>query len=303
MNRFLLLLLFINGISPVFSQIQFIGFDRSTCAEPMTNTYSFTNYSNGGGGSGTLYGFTVFKNGIAVYGQSGTMGDGKSCVDLTFVNDSVGFIVTYSGNSSNNVWRTADYGQTWSLIGGGAPNYFGIYIINSETAYLVTQWDFPMQLYVAKCSANAGESNGTFIYDQTITADIFKTDTVFSSDLCGIDTLAINVLNGVDTVTYHINFFTMSNSNGSDLSNKTYDSFVFPNPASNYFSLNQPFENYSSVRLYSMNGSSVIRFNKKSISDNYFSVEGLTDGVYFLEITSKDNHSIIQKLLIHGQNH
>jgi hypothetical protein len=297
----LLFYLFIGSHS--ISQIQFIGFDRSTCSEPMTNSYSYTNYSSGGGGSGTLYGFTVYKNGIAVYGQSGTMGDGKSCVDLKFVNDSVGFIVTYSGNSSNTVWRTADYGQTWSLIGGGAPNYFGLYVINAETAYLVTQWDFPMQLYVAKCSANAGESNGTFIYDQTITADIFKTDTVFASDLCGIDTLAIYLLNGVDTVTYHINFLTMSNSIDSEVFNQENDSFVFPNPATNYFSLNQPLEDYLSVRLYSMNGSSVKLFNNKSISDNYFSLEGLTDGVYFLEITSKDNHSMMQKLLILGQNH
>lgn len=303
MKRFLLLLFFIYGISPIFSQIQFIGFDRSTCAEPMTNTYSFTNYSNGGGGSGTLYGFTIYKNGIAVYGQSGTMGDGKSCIDLKFVNDSVGFIVTYSGNSSNNVWRTADYGQTWSLIGGGAPNYFGLYVINTETAYLVTQWDFPMQLYVAKCSANATECNGTFVYDQTITSDIFKTDTVFASDLCGIDTLAIYVLNVADTVTYHINFFTMSNSIESEVYNQANDSFVFPNPASNYFRLNHPLETFSFFRLYSLNGSCVIGFNKESIDDNYFPLEGLTDGVYFLQITSKDNHSIIQKLLIHGQNH
>ncbi len=297
----LLFCLFTGSLS--YTQIQFIGFDRSTCAEPMTNNYSFTNYSNGAGGSGTLYGFTIYKNSVAVYGQSGTMGDGKSCVDLKFVNDSVGFIVTYSGNSSNNVWRTDDYGQTWSLIGGGAPNYFGLYVINTETAYLVTQWDFPMQLYVAKCSANAVESNGTFIYDQTITSDIFKTDTVFTSDLCGKDTLAIYMLNGTDTITYHINFFTMSNSIESEVFIQAYDSFVFPNPASNYFSLTHPLENYSSVRLYSMNGSSVIRFNKKSIADNYFSLEGFTDGVYFLEITSKDNHSMMQKLLIHGQNH
>ena len=52
-----------------------------------------------------------------------------------------------------------------------------------------------------------------------------------------------------------------------------------------------------------MNGSSVKLFNNKSISDNYFSLEGLTDGFYFLEITSKDNHVMMQKLLIHGQNH
>lgn len=301
MKPFFVLLLFLIGCFPVFSQIQFIGFDRSTCAEPMTNAYSFTNYSNGAGGSGTLYGFTVFKNGTAVYGQSGTMGDGKSCMDLKFVNDSVGFIVTYSGNSSNNVWRTADYGQTWDLIGGGAPNYFGLYVINTETAYLVTQWDFPLQLYVAKCCANVAEYNGTFIYDQTIASDIFKIDTVFASDLCGIDTLNILVFNGVDTITYHINFFTMSSSLDADLYIQENTPIVYPNPASDYFSFNPPLENSSSVLIYSLNGSERICYDQSDVTDNIFPIECGIDGMYYIELRNKENRLNVQKLVIIGQ--
>ena len=301
MNRFLLFLLFINGISPTFSQIQFIGFDRNTCSGPMTNTYSFTNYSNGGGGSGTLYGFTVFKNGIAVYGQSGTMGDGKSCVDLKFVNDSIGFIVTYSCNSSNTVWRTADYGQTWSLIGGGAPNYFGLYVINTETAYLVTQWDFPMQLYVAKCSANAAECNGTLIYDQTITSDIFKTHTIFNSDLCGIDTLDILVFNGEDTITYHINFFAASSSLSANLFIHPTKSIVFPNPVAHSFSFIHPLGMGSSVRLYTLNGAKIVSYNQMDFSTNVYSIEGIPDGMYYLEIEDKEGLAYFQSLVINGK--
>lgn len=283
------------------AQIQFIGFDHPTCLQQSSYVYTYSNYTNGGGGSGTVLGYNIFRNGVAVFGESGTLGNGKICKDLVFVNDSIGFLVTYSGNMAISVLRTEDYGVNWTLIGGGAPNYFGMYVVNYTTAYVVTQWDTPMQLYVAKCSSFASEANATFVYDQTIETDVYRSDTLLYSDMCGFDSLNIMVQNGADTVTYHINMVGLFSSLESELDADDPNIKIFPNPASDYFSIEDLPKDIQSIRLRAMGGNEVLFLDPKNFECGSHSIEGLKPGVYMVEILCSDKTVYAEKLLVIGK--
>jgi hypothetical protein len=285
-------------VLPTNAQIQFLGFDHPTCPQQSSNVYTYSNYTNGGGGSGTVLGYNIFRNGVAVFGESGTMGNGKICKDLVFVNDSIGFLVTYSGSMAISVLRTEDYGLNWTLIGGGAPNYFGLYVVNYTTAYVVTQWDTPMQLRVAKCSSIAAENDILFIYDQTLTSDVYRTDTLLYSDMCGIDSLNILVQNGADTVTYHINIFGYQSSLNEDLFMDENKINLFPNPTSDGFWVACPQNEIESIRLFSMGGNEKYYLKPTTIHSGFYSTEELDGGTYFVEIIGRDQSVSVVKLIV-----
>jgi len=295
---FILVLSFTN----VFSQIQFIGFDRNVCPQALNNTYTYSNFSSGGGGSGTIYGYTIYKNGIVVYSASGNMGGGKFCKDLIFINDSIGFLVYYSGNSSNSVLRTEDFGQTWNEIGGGAPNYFGLYVANSISAYLVTQWDTPLQLYIARCCALQSNVNNNFIYDQTISSDIFVTDTLLAADLCNQDSLKIYILNGLDTITYHINFNLQYVGIQPEIDVAKSAFSVYPNPSSDLFQLSILSINIKSVSLLSINGVKIITYDNQSVYNNSYSLNHIPNGTYVIRVDIEGGGNSYIKLIVNN-NH
>ncbi|MFM7216579.1 MAG: T9SS type A sorting domain-containing protein [Bacteroidota bacterium] len=281
-----------------FSQVTFIGFDRNTCVQPMTNTYTFTNYSVGGGGSGTVYGYTVYRNGAAVFSASGNMGDGKSCIDLVFLNDSVGFLVYYSGNTSNRVLRTSDFGQSWNDVGGGAPNYFGLYVATSHIAYLVTQWNTPPQLYVCRCSDVPTAVNATFIYDTSVNAGLFATDTLSEADHCGQDSLLIQVRNGADTISYHI-AFVQSTTGVSDFNSVASNALtVYPNPARDYLRHSSPDLIIQQASLLDAQGRTAKRYDQESTSSDRYPVAGLPPGSYLLEAITQSTTYRVRVLVI-----
>lgn len=300
MNKLVLLILLLSFKS-VFSQIQFIGFDRSVCPQAMNNTYTYSNFTNGGG-SGTIYGYTIYKNGIAVFSASGNMGNGKTCKDLIFMNDSIGFLVYYSGNSSNRVLRTEDFGQTWNDIGGGAPNYFGLYVINSTTAYLVTQWDTPLQLYVARCCSLQSNINSRFIYDQTISSDIFVTDTLLVNDLCNQDSLNIYLYNGLDTITYHINLNFQFVGIQPDITIAKSGYSVYPNPSTDLFKLSISPVYIKSVSLLSLIGDEIISYDQQCISNNSYSLYNIPDGTYVVRIETEGRDNSYMKLVVNNHH-
>ena len=299
--KHLILIILLLISTNTFSQIQFVGFDRNFCPQPMSNTYTYNHFMIGIGGPGTTYGYTIYKNGTAVYSNGGSGGNAKYVKDLLFINDSIGFLVYYSGYSANRVLRTEDFSQTWNEIGRGAPNYFGLYIIKSNFAYLVTQWNSPLQAYVARCSNLQPYMDPFFIYDQTITSDVFRKDTLLTSDLCGIDSLKIFLLNGIDTITYHINFILLNTGIPlSDTIQKTTVS-VFPNPSKDFFQVSLSSSNIESVSLISLNGSELMTYDNQSIHNNMYSLYQISNGIYIVKISIKEN--IVYNKLIVNNSH
>lgn len=282
----------------VNAQIQFIGFDHASCPQQLNFSYTFNNYSIGGGGSGTVYGYDILRNGVVVFSHSGQMGNGKQCLDLVFINDSVGFLVYYSGLSYNRVLRTEDYGVTWNDIGGGAPNYFGLYVVNPNVAYLVTQWNTPLQLHVARCSSIPGNMDPLFIYDLSITSDVFTTDTLLSSDLCNIDSLRIYVLNGTDTVTYHINYLMMSAGLGDSQESSPHTLVAIPNPATGTFNVSLPYNVVKTVSLYALNGELIKSYLPRIDDAQQYSMENVPDGMYMLKVTDGHGEVYTSKLVV-----
>lgn len=277
------------------AQVTFLGFDRTTCIQPMNDTYTYSNYSSGGG-SGAVYGYNIYRNGALVFGDGGTMGDGKSCRELIFINDSIGFLVYYSGNTSNRVLRTSDHGHTWTDIGGGAPDYFGLYVATPHTAYIVTYWNTPQQLYVGRCSDVPSRVNFSFIYDSSINTDVFTADTLSENDLCNQDSLLIHVSNGTDSVTYHIRFHILVAGIDNAIANDPPGYRIFPNPSESYFSVSGEVEQIQTIELMNTLGETVRRFDVQAVERNLFPLQGLYASVYFVRLNTRSGKQYLVRL-------
>ncbi len=192
------------GICFSRAQISFIGFDQPFCGQPLSNVYTYTNYSYGSG-SGYTAGFYLYKNSAQIYTEGGqpAFGGGQICKDIYFINDTIGFCTIKNLSPGGHVVKkTYDGGYNWTTIGSGGPNYLGTYVINKNFVYLVTEYFF---VAISRCSDLIAPT-GNFIFDGSVNQDIFKKDSTIFSSLCNIDSLRISVKNGNDTVVYHINF-------------------------------------------------------------------------------------------------
>ncbi|MFM8431573.1 MAG: T9SS type A sorting domain-containing protein [Bacteroidota bacterium] len=294
--RHLVVLLLITITQRSFSQVSFIGFDHSTCIQPMNDSFTYSNYTSGGGGSGTAYGYNIYRNGIWIFGDGGTMADGKTCRELVFINDSIGFLVYYSGNTSNRVLRTSDRGQTWADIGGGAPDYFGLYVATPHVAYIVTYWNSPQQLYVGRCSDVTSRVDLSFIYDPSINMDVHASDTLIENELCNQDSILIRVSNGSDTIGYHIRFNIILAGISEVAANDHHVYLLYPNPTQNHFSLSGNLSEVESVELVNLPGELVRVFDPESISENRFSLQELDAAIYFVRLTTRRGNEYIVRL-------
>jgi hypothetical protein len=284
MKRFLItIFLFVSTLTQ--GQISFIGFDTTICSSSMINTYTYSNWTSGSG-SGFQGGYQIFKNGIQVYSDYGYEADFKRCEDIIFINDSVGFIAVHT-QSAPRLYKTIDYGVSWSYIGGGAPNYFGTYIINESHAYLVTQ--YANSLYITKCS-DIPPSN-FFILDDTINTSIYINDTIIGNSLCNIDSLKILINNDLDTIIYHINFTFISVGIPKDnlISNSIK---LFPNPTSNQLSIDTDLE-ISEINIIDITGKNIKTIKPNT---NLVNVADLSVGIYFIKVTT-DKETITQKFV------
>lgn len=296
MKKILLFIIIIIS-SKINSQVSFIGFDTVICGSSINHTYTYTDWSSGAG-SGTTYGFTIYKNGQPVYSNSGQMADSKFCKDLVFINDSTGFLVFYSGNTGNRLLKTKDFGATWNIIGGGAPDYFGLYAINANLVYLVTYWYSPIQLYVSRCS-DIQATQSQFIYDTSITQDIYKTDSIIGQSLCNRNSLKIFVKNNTDTVIYNINIFSLpvGIKDNSLLLERGFK--LVPNPTKEFFKINNSSLEITSVNITALDGKEITKFNSENITQNFYPLLNITNGLYIVKLSTKQN-DIYLKLSINN---
>lgn len=273
MKTIQLLFLLLIGIVKLPAQLPFVGFDQPLCAAPISNSYTYSNYSLGGGSS-TTYGYKIYRNGLEVYNTSGSMGTGQFCSDLIFINDSTGFAVGGCGMCGNYVLKTSNYGITWNNIGSTALGYMGLYIVNSNYCYLVTSPN-NYQFFIEKCTDV--ETPSLLVYDDSINTDVYKTDTIMGSSLCGIDSLNVLIKNAVgDTVDYHINFQYIP-LGIYELTSISNPSVVYPNPAMN--SINISCNEFQKAEIYSINWAFVKEGYSKTVT-----IEDLSRGIYFIKV-------------------
>ena len=71
---------------------------------------------------------------------------------------------------------------------------------------------------------------------------------------------------------------------------------VFPNPASNYFSVNSP--EYTNLKLYNLEGKLLLE--REDLSDKTIDVSDLYDGIYLLELENKVGLKRYEKIIINN---
>ena len=278
------LFLFVFACNTAFGQMQFLGFDHNYCPDAMSMNYTYSNWFNQLTEQG---GFKVYRDGVEVYSGSASLPYTPTCVDLKFVNDGVGFMVLRTPLEHHRIYRTEDYGQTWQdvLSSNGAPYYAGMYVINDWTAYMVTYYFSAVQkrVLVARASTIPLNRDAQFINDDTCTINVYETDALLNADRCGADSLQFAFASNGDTITYHINFEVI-NANVIDSKPADEPLFVYPNPASSYFSLQLPEGNVvKSIRLVSLAGKEVAAFDQQQIQNNTFFIGALPPGMYVLQ--------------------
>jgi hypothetical protein len=275
MKKLTFVFLILLAATKLFAQISFLGFDQPLCASPMANTYTYVNTSTGGG-SGSINGYKIYKNGTLVYTEiGGSMGSGQSCKDLVFINDSTGFLVGQSGFGCY-VYKTLTYGTTWTSMGTGPSGYFGLYPVNLNYAYLVLCPN-PYQFFTVRCSDIDFPIWPPFINDDTITADVYKMDTIFGNSLCNTDSLNIFITNSAgDTIDYHINIFSIPlGITVHSLPSNLYT--LYPNPSQSKITIEG--DTFSKAEIYNVRGQKIMESNSKAIG-----VEELSKGIYFIRI-------------------
>lgn len=255
------------------AQIIFVGFDQPICSAPMTNTYTYAHQSYGSTPSSYYTSFTIYRNGVAVKTFVGyPMGGSQHCQDLIFINDSTGFLI--KSPMGWEVYATSDYGYTWTYI-NSAPisSYMAFYPINANCGYLVEGTSGTISVYLIE----KWGPHTPFIYDDSVNADIYKTDTIIGNSLCNIDSLNIFVKNSLgDTIDYHINLFYVP-LGVNELQQPSSSYTVYPNPAQNTLYIKG--DSFSMAEIYNTQGAKIYEGNSKTIN-----VEEFFKGIYFIRI-------------------
>lgn len=161
--------------------------------------------------------------------------------------------------------------------------------MNANFAYLVT---LASSIYVVRCTDIDPPTWPAFIYDNSINADIFKTDSIIGCALCNIDSLNILIKNSIgDTIDYHIDFFCISVPLGvNELQQPSSFYTVYPNPALNTLCIKG--EDYSISEIYNANGEKIYEGNSKTIN-----IEAFSKGIYFLRIIDLAGESHYSKFI------
>ena len=81
---------------------------------------------------------------------------------------------------------------------------------------------------------------------------------------------------------------------GTDKFEVNGEIYLYPNPASDYFTLNT---STSKVEIYSITGQLVKSFNAKQSKENQFPVSDLNQGIYVVKVLNENNEVKVMKLL------
>jgi len=81
---------------------------------------------------------------------------------------------------------------------------------------------------------------------------------------------------------------------GTDKFELNGEIYLYPNPASDYFTLNTI---TSKVEIYSINGQLVKSFNANQLKENQYTISDLNKGIYLVKILNENNEQKVMKLI------
>lgn len=278
----ILLLVFTSGLK-IFSQISFLGFDQVQCN--LLENHSYT-YEIIRVGKWSTPGFIIFRDGVIVYHSPIAEHSPYFFRDFNFINDSIGFLV-YSDISTTWVYRTSDYGQTWENIGFGlgggfiSGEYFGLYIVNFNTAFLITSLGFRIVV------SRASEISQAYKIIDLDSSNIAINDTIYGDPFCIKDSLTFSVMIDTNRIDLKLNFQQLSLPTTSRNIYATANSIdVFPNPSSDYIKIhfNTEIASYGSIIVQDISGKIVIINELNDPFSEKIYIGDLPEGIYSIKI-------------------
>jgi len=274
------------GNKRLYSQISFLGFDKSQCFKNENIDYTYQNLTC----SHTSY-FRIYKKGTLVYESASCSTLESNSVDsMIFISESTGFIIN-SGMEGYSVLKTTDSARTWIPIGGGTRTFLGLFLINANTGYLITTWDSPKAVYIDRIS----DIEHAFL---TTTKDSIKDtiikDTIFGNPFCKIDTLSFKIKNGIDTLQYKIVLNIKDLPTQVPILNRSFD--IFPNPVSDFMNINVTGLNKSETKIEMYNSSGMLIRIFDTLNKTRFYVGDLKTGIYIIELFDNDKR-LISKII------
>ena len=113
-----------------------------------------------------------------------------------------------------------------------------------------------------------------------------------------MDNSTINVTSTTATIAIEPGGFRIygnkSSSLGTDKFEMNGEVYLYPNPASDYFTLNT---NSSKVEIYSIAGQLVKSFKSNQSKENQFFVNDLNQGIYVVKVFGENSEVQVMKLL------
>jgi len=258
------------------AQITFTGFDQEQCG--LINNHGFT-YQNIWQMCGShSYGYKIFKDGNLVYEKCIQLG-GCQIKELMFISSNKGFMVESNPNG-HAVYQTTNSGNSWEIVGFGAPTYLGFHLLNEHTGYLITTWNSPLVVYISRVS----DIRTRMMYDTEIDEDLIIQDTIFGAAFCNYDTLSFQIMNGDFSLRYKIALHNQPLNINEDFGNDWLD--FYPNPASEFITIcGKAINEGMRINILDMNGRRVKTFSNLN---EMLDISDLQAGLYLLEAESRN---------------
>jgi Secretion system C-terminal sorting domain len=294
MKTFFFLLTFLSTIGiNLLSQITFIGFDQKQCNLLENSPYTYRSFYFG---KWTTPGYEILKDGIVVYSPAKIDNDPHWIKDLKFINDSTGFLIEATC-CSGGIYKTIDFGKTWKVIGYGAlgyigncfidNGYLGMYIINSNEAFLITSYACDTTLVVSRAS-EFSKNIKRIRLDTLNTLKISLTDSIFGNPFCIKDTLSFKILLSTDTIKIEITLQQLPLPPveiNSIVSTNRLD--IYPNPTSDYIKIHYTEEIRSPIiiSIQDILGKKIISKKLNNSVNEEVYIGNLPEGIYLVNIS------------------
>ncbi len=288
MKKISLFVLFFQLSMMLYAQISFPGFTEEQCGLITDHGFTYENIDMMCGSHSS--GYKIYHYGELIYEDCINFG-GCSVKDLLFISPEIGFIVESNTKYGHRVLKTEDTGNSWTEIGSGAPNYLGVYLINENTAFMLTSYE--NDLYLVRLSdirkqyllMGMPPENNTSIQD-----------TVFGEPMCPIDALHFKIQQADDIFNYTINFVVEPLSTDEILDYSK--ALIVPNPAQDYIHIRTTDRetNAKSIRIFTQLGK-LVQTMELAPYDRIF-IGDLKPGIYFLEIQHAGRKEVLKFLKI-----
>ncbi|TDD99246.1 alpha-amylase family glycosyl hydrolase [Flavobacterium cellulosilyticum] len=132
------------------------------------------------------------------------------------------------------------------------------------------------------------------VYSQNVTPDFPYTGTWYNL----MDNSTLDVTSTTATIAIEAGGFRIYGNKPSTLGTDKFEVngeiYLYPNPASNYFTLNTT---ASKVEIYTITGKLVKSFNAYQVKGNQFPINDLNSGMYIVKVLNEKNKQKVMKLL------